>query len=143
MGKYDDILLLSPPVNPRHPPMPRPDRAKQFMPFAALRGYDEAIAEKEIIFEPRAELSDEQRDRLDRAFRRLRAALARGERPRVAVCCFFVRPGWEDACPPMGRYRRIAGAAEKMNLETGRLRVNGEWLALADVSGLRFLTEED
>ena len=34
-------------------PMPRPRRAKQFMPFDALRGLKEAIAAKERVIEPR------------------------------------------------------------------------------------------
>lgn len=35
------------------------DRAKQFMPFAALRGYYGLIAERNRITEPRRELSEE------------------------------------------------------------------------------------
>lgn len=31
----------------RHPPMPRERRAKIFAPFAALKGFEEAINEKE------------------------------------------------------------------------------------------------
>ena len=34
-------------------PMPRSRRAKQFMPFDALRGLKEAIAAKERVIEPR------------------------------------------------------------------------------------------
>lgn len=42
------------------------DRAKQFMPFAALRGYYELVQEKERVIEPRRELSDEQAEVLSR-----------------------------------------------------------------------------
>ena len=41
------------------------DRAKQFMPFAALKGYEEALAEKEKIVVNKFELTDELRDDLD------------------------------------------------------------------------------
>lgn len=40
-------------------PMPRSRRAKQFMPFDALRGLKEAIAAKERVTEPRRYLSDD------------------------------------------------------------------------------------
>lgn len=41
------------------PKMSRAERAKQFMPFAALKGYPEALREKEKIVVPRAEVSEE------------------------------------------------------------------------------------
>ena len=40
--------------------MPLKERAKQFMPFAALKGLPEALAEVEKITVPRADLSEEQ-----------------------------------------------------------------------------------
>ena len=40
-------------------PMPRSRRAKQFMPFDALRGLKEAIAAKERVIEPRRYPSEE------------------------------------------------------------------------------------
>lgn len=39
--------------------MTRLERARQFMPFAALHGYDNVIHNKERIIEPRRELDDE------------------------------------------------------------------------------------
>ncbi len=45
MGKYDDIINLDRPISKNHRPMPIENRAAQFAPFAALTGYDDAIAE--------------------------------------------------------------------------------------------------
>lgn len=42
-GPYDDIIGLPHPVSKRHKPMPPADRAAQFAPFAALKGFDEEI----------------------------------------------------------------------------------------------------
>lgn len=42
--RYDDIIGLEHHRSQRHPHMLRANRAAQFMPFAALTGYDEAIA---------------------------------------------------------------------------------------------------
>ena len=43
--KYDEILDLPHHVSKVHPPMSMADRAAQFSPFAALTGFDAAIAE--------------------------------------------------------------------------------------------------
>ena len=43
MTPYDDIIRLPHPVSVRHKPMSRLDRAAQFAPFAALKGYDEVL----------------------------------------------------------------------------------------------------
>lgn len=43
--RYDDIINLPHHVSRRHPPMSRHNRAAQFMPFAAVAGYDQVVAE--------------------------------------------------------------------------------------------------
>lgn len=63
MGKYDDIIKLERPESNRIP-MSRADRAKIFMPFSALKGYEEAIEEKQRAINGRVE---EQKEELDRS----------------------------------------------------------------------------
>lgn len=41
------------------------ERAKQFMPFAALKGYEEALAEKEKRIVKKVDLSEERLEELD------------------------------------------------------------------------------
>ena len=41
-------------------------RAKQFMPFAALKGFEEALREREKIIVEKVELSEEKLEELDR-----------------------------------------------------------------------------
>lgn len=53
------------------PKMTREDRAKQFMPFAALKGYPEALAKKEKVVVPKAEISEEYAQMLDQKLRRV------------------------------------------------------------------------
>ena len=45
--------------------MPVADRAKQFMPFSALRGLEDALAARERILVSKAELSEERAMELD------------------------------------------------------------------------------
>jgi hypothetical protein len=52
--------------------MSREDRAKQFMPFAALKGYEEALKKKEKIVVPKIEVSEEYAEMLDAKLRRVR-----------------------------------------------------------------------
>ena len=51
--------------------MSREDRAKQFMPFAALKGYPDALRRKEKIVVERQELSDEYKEELDYQLRKI------------------------------------------------------------------------
>lgn len=53
--------------------MPISERAKQFMPFAALKGLEEALIQKEreLTLSPRKKLSDHEEDRLDRLLRQV------------------------------------------------------------------------
>ena len=62
MNRYDDIINLPHHVSPTRQRMSMHDRAAQFAPFAALVGYDDAVAETARLTEPRPEL-DEQEQR--------------------------------------------------------------------------------
>lgn len=57
--KYDDIINMEYPLRSsdriKHPRMTTADRAKIFAPFAALKGYEEAIAEREQLVRSRIE----------------------------------------------------------------------------------------
>ncbi|MGF0032279.1 YolD-like family protein [Bariatricus sp. SGI.154] len=52
--------------------MSREDRAKQFMPFAALKGYPDALRKKEKIVVPKVEFSEEYQEELDRKLRQVK-----------------------------------------------------------------------
>lgn len=51
--------------------MSREERAKQFMPFAALKGYELALREKERIVVPKKELSEDYQEELDYKLRQI------------------------------------------------------------------------
>ncbi len=58
--------------NPKiRPKMPVSERAKQFMPFAALKGLPEALAEREKTVVPQKELSEDQAEERNRALKKL------------------------------------------------------------------------
>jgi hypothetical protein len=48
------------------------DRAKLFLPFDALKGFREALAEKERIVVPKTELSEDRKEELDRLLHQIK-----------------------------------------------------------------------
>lgn len=48
------------------------NRAKQFVPFAALKGYEEALRAKEKIVVDKVELSEEKKEELDRKLHQIK-----------------------------------------------------------------------
>ncbi len=52
--------------------MDRGIRAKQFMPFDTLKGFREAVAEKERIIVPKRDISEEQKEELEWKIRQLK-----------------------------------------------------------------------
>ena len=83
--------------------MPIPDRAKQFMPFSALRGLSEALAAKERIIVPKIELSEEMAEELDRKMHLLKCG-------QIATVTYFHKD----------EYLKITGMVARID-ETGRL----------------------
>lgn len=52
---YSDMLDLPRPVSKKHPPMRIERRAAQFMPFAALTGFESAVQKAGLLFEEEAD----------------------------------------------------------------------------------------
>lgn len=88
------------------PHMRAEERAKQFMPFAALKGLPEALARKEKITVPPMDLSEEYREELDYAFRRIRPA------DMVSIVYY------QD-----GSYVKVTGMVSKIDTDAGYIQV--------------------
>ncbi len=84
--KYDDILDLPHYVSRKRPKMPLNDRAAQFAPFAALRGYKEAIRENARQTEEKRRLAEDTLELLDRKLQYIAAKLQ--EKPNICVTYF-------------------------------------------------------
>lgn len=128
--QYDDIINLSRPAS-RHPKMFPEDRAKIFSPFAALRGYEEAIKSKEKLRVNKAELSEEEKARIDQKLHLLE------EGQRITVVYFHRDPG-PDGSGGIGEgmYITVSGVLEKVDQALGVIVVDGvsiEFDAVAEV----------
>ncbi len=83
---YDDIKRLTRPQYDDLRPMSMLDRAAQFSPFAALVGYDDAVAETARLTDSRAVLTEDEMFELNANLNRLLDSL--DERPQVSVTYF-------------------------------------------------------
>ena len=105
--RYDDILELPHPVSSRHAPMSMTDRGAQFSPFAALTGFGAAIDETGRLTDTRIELSEEERERLNRKLMYLHQ---QSGCPEITVDYFL-----PDAKKEGGAYIRATGKLWKID----------------------------
>lgn len=127
---YDDIIMLPRPVSSAHPAMPVADRAAQFMPFAALTGYGEAIDETGRRTEERMELDEDEACVLDEKLRRLQE---RAEECREVSVTYFqpdARKAGGAYVTITGRIRKIDGYKRSLVMEDGMHIPFGEIVGL-------------
>lgn len=117
LKKYRDILPLSRPLpSYRHPRMPVPDRAKIFSPFAALRGYEEKIAQedKKRIRVSRRLLCEEDTDRISLLLLHTRKNMTINVR-------FFKEDTRHPSSPPLGDYLEVTGSVIRIDFSLRQL----------------------
>ena len=85
--KYEDMLYLEPPVSKIHRKMSISERAAQFMPFAALTGYEDLIRESSRITQRRIELSETEIEELKHKLECLH--VHEKEKPLIKVMYFL------------------------------------------------------
>ena len=104
--RYDDIIDLPHHQSMAHPQMSRINRAAQFAPFAALTGYDAAIAETGRLTDAAAELDESRKAVLNAKLQLLLRQIH--DRP-PATFTFFV----PDQRKAGGAYRSVTGIIRK------------------------------
>ncbi len=115
-GKYADIINLPHYQSKKRPHMSNYDRAAQFSPFAALTGYEAAVAEAGRLTDERLELSEERADILNRRLDFIKEHIS--EEPEVSITCF--QPDEHKSggsyVAVNGRVKRIAEPERKLIL---------------------------
>lgn len=117
--KYEDIVNLPYPQPTDRPRMDATHRAAQFSPFAALRGYEDAVKETARYTEEAVELAEDEKLRLDAVLRQLQALLA--EEPRAEVVYF--RP---DDRKSGGEYVTLTGVVRRIDTRRRTLTLEGD-----------------
>lgn len=129
--KYRDVFLKGQPEHTpwdafrlRHPSMDTGRRAKIFAPFDALAGFDEAVAGKEVLYEFRREISEDEREELDRRLGILHrltwnSRLARENAVPVSVTYYVPCEDPDSAAfGYRGRYVTVSGLCRGVGLHT-------------------------
>lgn len=106
-GVYDDILHLPRPQSKKHTPMSMEDRAAQFLPFAALTGYDAAVSETARLTEDRIELDPQEAERLGARL----AVLVKRQQEQPELSLLYYVP---DARKAGGAYVTVSGRIKKI-----------------------------
>ena len=130
MSRYDDIINLPHHVSPTRQRMSMHDRAAQFAPFAALVGYDDAVAETARLTESRPELDEQEQ----RAINERLAYIADHihEQPDVRIQYFV-----PDDRKSGGIIASISGKIKKMSLIDGTIiMADGYKLRIIDVTAI-------
>lgn len=107
--------------------MSREERAKQFMPFAALKGYPDALCKKEKIVVPKAELSEEYKENLDQKLRQVR----KNDIVTVIYYC-------------AGEYLKVTGMVSRLDQTARVIKIVNIKIDLGDIydiSGERIISE--
>ncbi len=126
-GRYDDIIHLPHHQSVKHPRMTMTERAAQFSPFAALTGYGAVIAETGRLTDSRIELTDEQKDEIDR---RLNELLQSGE---PASFTYFIPDGKKDG----GRIVTVTGSVRRLDPIEGIIVFeSGEKIPVREILGI-------
>ena len=127
MSEYDDIIHLPHHVSRIHPQMSMEDRAAQFSPFAALTGYDAAIAETARLTDQRVELDEYERQALNVKLQFISEHL--NEYPKVSITCFV-----PDARKEGGEYVTVTGIVKKIEEHEKRMiLMDGSMILIEDV----------
>lgn len=131
-GRYDDIIDLPHHQSAKHPHMTMEERAAQFSPFAALTGYGAVIADTERLTDQRIELTDDQKEEIDR---KLNELLDLG---KPAVITFFE----PDERKEGGRYTVAAGKLKRVDpLEGLLIFEDGRKISVREILGIGEGTE--
>lgn len=107
-GKYSDIINLPHHQSATRPRMTNYERAAQFSPFAALKGYEEEIEEAQRTTEEKRELTEEQRTELNEQLVLLKSKVK--ESPLVKIVYYEPDSGKQG-----GGYFTIVGNLKQIN----------------------------
>ena len=135
LRRYGDIIDLEHHITANHRRASENTRAAQFLPFAALTGYDAAIEEAARQTETKTELSEDEKNELDR----LLAGIASAGRPcRIKITVFE-----QDSRKDGGSYVTLEKVFRRIDPIRGRIEFQDRtFCAVEDIAGIE-LCEED
>ena len=120
MEKYDDIIHLSRPASPHRARMSMIDRGAQFSPFAALVGYDAAIAETARLTDFQIELTEGAKAELNKTLQSIAENVRRCPEVRITWFVPDERKSGGAYVTAMGCVKKVDPYREMLVLTDGR-----------------------
>lgn len=111
-----------------HKHMAMEDRAKIFLPFAALKGHEEAILERQKITVEKSDLSEEMKENLDKQFQILAASIQNKEHPMIKIV-YFKKDKDEDG----GVYLEKTGMVSRLDFDSRYIQVVNEKIDFEEI----------
>ena len=134
--RWDDFRL-------KHPSMSTERWAKIFSPFDALKGFSDAVASKEVLYEFKRVLSDEDKEELNRRICIIHNLTYNGRMARenkVAVTVEYYVPCADKdnfAYGHRGQYVKITGIVSRVDPDvTHSLVIDGMRISFVDIVGI-------
>lgn len=123
MGRYQSIISMHRPVSEKHGKMGRVERAKQFAPFAALKGFEDAIGRESRTLLPKPTLSKEMTEQIDQILRSIQAG-------DIVSISYFVQ---DDTVPQYGTVNVVSGVLQKIDTVERVAYIAGITIPLDDI----------
>ena len=129
-NQYSDIINLPHHVSTVHTSMSLHDRAAQFLPFAALTGYDDAIKETGRLTTERISLTESEIEGLNERLHIL--SEEQHNHPKISVTYFV-----PDEKKSGGAYETAEGCVKRIDEYRGVIiMTDGRQIAMEDMIGL-------
>ena len=136
MSRYDDIINLPHHVSPTRQRMSMHDRAARFAPFAALVGYDDAVAETARLTESRPELDEQEQSAINERLAYIADHIL--EQPEVRIKYFV-----PDEHKSGGAIIEVSGKVKKVFATDGTIvMADGCKIKANDITNLSVLSSE-
>ena len=130
MSRYDDIINLPHHISPTRQRMSMHDRAAQFAPFAALVGYDDAVAETARLTEARPELDEKEQQAINERLAYIADHIK--EQPEIRIKYFI-----PDEHKSGGALVEVSGIVKKISATDGTIvMADGCKIRLSDITDL-------
>lgn len=136
MKSYDDIINQDRPHSEKAM-MPVADRAKIFSSFAALRGFDDSLAQKLRVVVPKASLSEDMKDSLDVIMNILMQKLDNDIHPMVDVIYYYINPETKEQM-----YIKKTGIVSRIDNEQRFIQIVNDKISFDDIYSIEGVTYE-
>lgn len=125
-GPYRDIIQFHRPASKRVR-MSVAHRAKQFAPFAALKGFEDCVRKKEELYFPYQELSEESQEELNRKLHLLKY------HEQITLTYFQEYPNHPGN---VGQYKKITGTVEYIDPLYRYIRIGDKEIDITSITDL-------